>query len=64
MDHGKCDRSMIRRDDGSPGFAGDLFLGTVGVDDDEIAIDSPHDKIASICGTRENNAEQEKKDDT
>jgi len=63
MDHGKSDRSMIRRNDCTAGFAGDLFLGTVGMDDDEIADVSPHDQIARICGIRENNGEQHKKDD-
>jgi hypothetical protein len=63
MDDRKCDCSMIRRNDCTAGFAGDLFLGTVGMDDDEIVVNSPHDQIASICGTRENNREQEKKDD-
>jgi len=57
MDHGKSDRSMIRRNDCTAGFAGDLFLGTVGMDDDEIAVDSRHDQIASICGARDNNCE-------
>lgn len=34
----------------------EVEIGTVGMDD-EIAVDSPHDKIVSICGAGENNGE-------
>jgi hypothetical protein len=63
VDHSKSDCSMIRRNDCAAGFARDSFLSTVWMDDDEIAVDSPHDQIASICGTRERNSEREEKDD-
>jgi hypothetical protein len=62
MDHGKSERSMIRRNDcTATGFAGDLFLGAVGMDQDEIAVDSPRDQIAPSVAPARTTASRRKK---